>query len=86
MVKLGALYLNGGIYNGHRIISEKWIERVVEKEYLRPYTQYGYGHAGMRGQMLAVFPQQHLAVAWHGYHTEGEKIKAWIEQFFGEKM
>ena len=84
MVKLGALYLNKGVYNGHRILSEKWIDTVIKKEYLRPYTPYGYGHGGMRGQMLAVFPKYDLALAWHGFHDKNEEIKEWIESFFGK--
>ncbi len=81
MVKLGALYLNNGMYNGHRILSEKWIDTVIKKEYLRPYTPYGYGHGGMRGQMLAVFSEYNLAVAWHGFHDKNGDIKEWIEAF-----
>jgi len=81
MVKLGAVYLNKGWYNGYRILSEKWIDMMIKKEYLRPYTPYGYGHGGMRGQMLAVFPEHKFAVAWHGFHNQDEEIYEWIETF-----
>lgn len=80
MVKLGALYLNRGTYNGHRILSEEWIDTVVQKEYLRHYTRHAYGHGGMYGQMLAVFPRHDMAVAWHGFHNDAAAIENWIEE------
>lgn len=85
MAKLGALYLNKGIYNGNRILSEKWIDMVTEKGYLPYYSQHGYGHGGMKGQMLAVFPKEKITVAWHGFHDEEALIIEWIDSFFGEK-
>lgn len=86
MVKLGALYLNKGMYNGHRILSEKWIDTVIEREYLYPFVAHGYGHGGMRGQMLAVFPKHNLAVAWHGFHDESESVNAWIDNFLSKNI
>lgn len=84
MAKLGAVYLNKGTYNGRRILSEKWIDMVLEKGYLPSYTQHGYGHGGMAGQMLVVFPKAKLTVAWHGFHDEGEEITGWIEKFLSK--
>lgn len=82
MVKLGALYLNKGVYGNERILSEAWIDTVLEKGYLPRYFQNGYGHGGMRGQMLMVLPQNGRAVAWHGYHTEGETVNKWLADYF----
>lgn len=46
MLKFGQLYLNGGIWNGQRIISEKWIEASFEKhtrlQDTRDKNEYGY--------------------------------------------
>ena len=86
MVKLGALYLNRGTYNGHRILSEKWIDTVVEKAYLPRYTSHSYGHGGMYGQMLAVFPRNDLAVAWHGFHNDSYAIQKWIEEYLNNEV
>ena len=86
MVKLGALYLNKGVYHGERLLSEEWIEQVVEKQYLRSYTRYDYGHGGMYGQMLAVFPKHNLAVGWHGFHGERNAIKDWLNEYFDQEV
>ena len=81
MVKLGSVYLNNGIYNGRRIVSKEWIDLVREKGFLPSYTEHGYCHSGMRGQMLAIFPKHDLTVAWHGFHDIGDEILRWIENF-----
>lgn len=81
MVKLGTLYLNKGIYGEKRILSEKWVDTVLEKGYLHGYYAGGYGHGGMRGQMLLVLPKQKRAVAWHGYHAESEAINAFLADY-----
>lgn len=65
MLKLGQLYLDGGVCNGKRVISEKWIGLVLDRGYeLRPFGK-GYSKAGMRGQRLYVNFDENIAVAWH---------------------
>lgn len=81
MVKLGGLYLNKGIYKGERLLSERWINTVIENGYLPGYSAGGYGHGGMLGQMLLVLPNHNRAVAWHGYHTDSEKVNKWITEY-----
>lgn len=81
MVKLGVVYLNKGLYGDRRLISEKWIDTVRERNYLSRYVGEGYGHGGMKGQMLAVLPELNCAVAWHGYHSENAAIKDWIDAY-----
>jgi len=85
MVKLGALYLNKGVYRNERILSEAWIDMVLEKGYLPRYGETGYGHGGMRGQMLMVLPQHERAVAWHGYHSDGELVNKWIANYLDKE-
>ncbi|MBE6668645.1 MAG: serine hydrolase [Ruminococcaceae bacterium] len=75
MLKLGRVYLDGGVYNGTRIISEEWIDIVLTRSYeLRPYG-HGYTKGGMRGQRLYINPNTGVAVAWHSFDrakkTEG---------------
>jgi CubicO group peptidase (beta-lactamase class C family) len=47
-LKLGQLYLNGGLWNGHRVVSEKWVkESLVRRSIFAPNGnldhEYGYG-------------------------------------------
>lgn len=69
MVKLGAVYLNGGIYRGKRIVSEKWVRTVLSREY--EFSPNGikdsYNKGGMNGQNLLVIPSCNRVVAWQGY-------------------
>ena len=82
MIKMGGLYLQGGVWNGQRLLSEKWVETVIERQYefLPVGTGGAYGKGGMLGQMLAFFPAQGRAVAWHSSGEDlGEPMKAFID-------
>lgn len=47
MAKLGYLYLNGGVWNGARVISEEWIETSTKKHASTPGGE-GYGYQWWR--------------------------------------
>jgi CubicO group peptidase (beta-lactamase class C family) len=47
MAKLGDLYLNGGVWNGERVLSEEWIEAST-KEYASTPWEDGYGYQWWR--------------------------------------
>ena len=64
VVKLGRIYLNGGTYNGKRIISQEWVNLVIEKGYELNPQNNGYGKGGMRGQNLYINFKHNVAVAW----------------------
>lgn len=72
MVKLGFMYANDGCYFGERVVSSEWVKLVLEREY--EFRRQGeteiYAKGGMCGQMLAFWPEQKMACAWHGYETE----------------
>lgn len=71
MVKLGILYLNRGSWKGTRILSEEWVDLVLENGYELTSRGNGwYGKSGMRGQMVAFHPEKGLAVAWHSYEKK----------------
>lgn len=64
----GAVYLNGGVYNGKRIISEEWVNIVLSRGYelgnIRPNS---YAKGGMAGQMLIFDKAQNVSVGWTAY-------------------
>ncbi len=83
MVKIGQLCLNNGIWEGQRIISEKWLAemtrpRTVENKYFRG-MQYGYlwwiihperniyAAIGNSGNVIYVDPGKHIAAAVSSY-------------------
>jgi len=77
MAKLGALYLNKGVWDGARIFSEDWAERATTNQTAGiPGTRYGYGivitddgyrFAGAYNQFVAVRPDLNIVIAAHGY-------------------
>ncbi|PWM39056.1 MAG: hypothetical protein DBX52_05580 [Clostridiales bacterium] len=73
LAKLGAVYLQGGLYGGKRILSARWIALALARGYeLSPAGPGGaLGKAGMFGQMLLILPAQNRAVAWQGYDQKG---------------
>ena len=69
VVKLGWLYLNGGLWQDQRILSPEWVELVLTRGYeLRPMPFGWIGKAGMYGQQVALHPQKRTAVAWYGFN------------------
>ncbi len=76
MVKLGWLYLNRGVWNRERLLSEKWVDRALEKEYeLHPAAGGLIGKYGGHGQGLYFSKKGRFAVAWHAYEN-GRRIGA----------
>lgn len=69
IVKLGWLYLNGGVYDGKRLLSKSWVDQALAKQYeFRKLSPRGLtGKGGMFGQCLAFSQKARFAVAWHAY-------------------
>ena len=44
LAKIGRLYLNGGIYNGKRIISKEWIDRSVKSSFDNEAYSFGWNN------------------------------------------
>jgi len=65
MAKLGLLYLDSGVYNGKRILSEEWTTMATERGYAfdRDEDGRGYFKGGMYGQLLAIVPKDRRVVA-----------------------
>lgn len=72
MAKLGQLFLQRGEYAGKRLLSEEWVDTVLEREYEFAWNpeKTAYGKGGMFGQSLTVIPGQNRVVAWHAYLTD----------------
>lgn len=76
MAKIGQLFLNGGMWNGNRIISEKWVsdstsEQSRWKQRNLPYgylwwidkQDNGYAAMGDGGNIIYVSPDKNMVVA-----------------------
>lgn len=82
LLKVGLLYLNKGVYNGKRLLSEEWIDKLssFQSDSANPknLTQIGYGYQvwlnsiggfrmyGMYGQFCFVIPEKEMVVVTTG--------------------
>lgn len=70
MVKLGILYLNKGVWKNTRILSEEWVDMVINNGY--EFSSLGdgwYGKGGMCGQLLMFNIEKGKAIACHSYEN-----------------
>lgn len=72
MVKLGWLYADGGMFEGKRLLSEKWIETDRKNGFAFQNTgaEGLMGKGGMLGQFLMYSRMNRYAVAWHSYTAD----------------
>ena len=72
MAKLGYVYLNGGVWNGQRIVSEEWIEAST-KDYASTPGGEGYGYQWWRKTYRSeVIPiDAFYAAGWGGQRITG---------------
>ena len=79
MVKLGWLYLNRGVWNGKRLLSEKRVDRALERQYeLHPAAGGLIGKGVMYGQGLYFSERGRFAVTWHVFE-KGACMSALME-------
>lgn len=76
MVKLAALYMQEGVWEGRQLLSGNWVQMAVERQYeLHPLGESGLiGKGGMYGQAAAFSRSARCAVAWHA-HEQGDRMK-----------
>lgn len=85
MIKIGGVYLNKGMYQGKRIVSEEWVNKVLERRY--EFSPNGirdsYNKGGMNGQNLLVIPSENRVVGWQGYdiHPGGPDLTKFAAEY-----
>lgn len=90
---LGQLYLNHGLWDGQKILSESWCREAVRRQVENREGGYGYFFwvrpdggftiRGKWGQRCYVFPEQQTVVSWVSHLPETERCER-QEQLFQE--
>lgn len=83
VVKLGALYLNKGVYGGKRYLSEEWCRLVTERQYTFEPDESGtvWFKGGMCGQKLYFIPSQNRAVALQSFGGNSGVITEFLRDY-----
>ena len=87
MVKLGLLYLDGGLYHGKRILSREWTDLAVSREFALDWDAQHrvFYKGGMHGQKLIVAPEQGRVVALQSFGADSQIIAEWVRDY-GDHM
>ena len=83
MAKLGQLYLQKGVYNGQRILSERFVEKVFSRGFeLHPVGQSGsaFCKGGMYGQLLYLNRKTNRVIAVHSFKGNMDKILKYLDK------
>ena len=80
IVKLGALYLCGGVWNGKRLLSEEWCRIAPDRGYAFAwdFSHVMYSKGGMYGQDLVVYPSQGIAMAVQTFDADSDAVTAFF--------
>ncbi len=85
MVKLAALYLDGGLWRGRRILSGEWVDLAVNRGFAwgwdREHRMCSKG--GMRGQLLLFLPETRRAVAIQSFEGAVGETAAFARDYTG---
>ena len=85
VLKLGRLYLDGGVWEGKRYLSEEWVREATKAQISDGFRYYGYSFwkndlspvfygDGAHGQYLIVDPEQNAVLAVQSYC---DRIHGW---------
>lgn len=87
MVKLGWTYLNYGVYQKKRILSERFIQMAEQEGFSIEHINDSsfLGKTGMNGQIVMYSRERKIAVAWHGYEIEERDriLVPFFEELYG---
>jgi CubicO group peptidase (beta-lactamase class C family) len=90
-LKLGILHAQRGLWQGQRILSERWVAEATRIHTGEPGDQYGYhwvvgdGHFAMLGvfvQMVRVFPGSNAVLAFNGAMDESKVVAPYLDRHF----
>ena len=86
MLKLGIIFLNGGVFEGKRYFSEEFVNTAIDNDLgmLRCETK-SHGKTGSRGQIVAFCKETGKALAIHAYQMgsydfRGAAIREFLEK------
>lgn len=80
IVKLGTVFLDGGMYKGQRIFSEEWVNLAINSEFGMDLNRENgtFAKGGMNGQKLLMIPSQKRAVAIQSFGADTGRITDWF--------
>ena len=83
IVKIGIVYLNGGLYKDDRIVSEEWVNTAIKNEYSLDFDDERkiFFKGGMCGQKLIVAPSQKRVVALQSYGANSDVIADFVKNY-----
>lgn len=83
MVKLGLLYLDGGLYRGERLLSKEWVDLVINRGFALNWDAQHcmLSKGGMYGQELIVVPEQGRVVALQSFKADSRAIANWVRDY-----
>jgi len=84
MAKLGLLYVQKGVYNGKRLLSERYVNKVLDREFEFHHvgpTEYGYFKGGMNGQGLYFNVKTGRVVAFHTFNGPRDEIMDYVYEY-----
>ncbi|MBE9387643.1 serine hydrolase domain-containing protein [Vagococcus salmoninarum] len=90
MSRIGEMLLNQGSYQGHRIVSESYIQAATKNQFVKDWPNQGYGYqfwrgkdglsylaAGKYGQMIHVLEEEGLVIAIQALSEKDIESFAW---------
>lgn len=83
MAKLGVMYVQRGVYDGKRILSEAAVDEVLKRGFeLHPVGDSGFafGKGGMRGQFLYINRKTKRVVAIHSCDANLDEILGYLAE------
>ena len=82
LLRFGILFLNKGMWESERIISEKWVEMATSVQapqnnsgfgfWINPDKKY-YSASGAFSQALHILPERNIVLARHAFESEKDK-------------